>query len=111
MYINIEIRKNWSAIVNFDFWKLFKSDLASIGLLEIVNIKANETEKWKVFWIKHEQEKVEITDNFKDDEGWLKLLQNGAGIFECRERVQGIYPIYIPWKSLLPEKAIYEDHN
>ena len=45
MNINIEIRKKRSAIVNFDFWKLFKSDLASIGLLEIANVRANETEK------------------------------------------------------------------
>ena len=33
-----------------------------------------ETEKLKLFWIKHEQQKTEKTGNFKEDQGCLNLL-------------------------------------
>ena len=39
-----------------------------------------ETEKAKLFWIKHEQEKTEKTDNFKEDQNCLNLRKNNAGI-------------------------------
>ena len=74
-------------------------------------MKAKETEKAKVFQIKHEQGKVKTTDNFKEDQGQLNLQKNGTGIYECRGRVQGHYPIYIQRKSLLAEEMTYEPHN
>ena len=40
-----------------------------------------KTEKAKLFWIKHEQQKTEKTDNFKEDEGCLNLQENNAGIY------------------------------
>ena len=38
-----------------------------------LGMKTNETEKAKVFWIKHKQGKVETTDNFKEDQDQLTL--------------------------------------
>ena len=70
--------------------------------------KTNETEKAKVFWTKHEQGKVETTENFKEDQGLLNLQKNGTEIYKCRERIQGYYPLYIARKSLLAEKITYE---
>ena len=36
-------------------------------------LKTNETEKAKLFWIKHDQGKFETTENFKEDPGGLTL--------------------------------------
>ena len=61
-------------------------------------IKTNKTKKAKVFWIKHEQGKVETTDNFIEDQGQLSLQKSGTEIYECRGRIQGHYQIYISRK-------------
>lgn len=52
----IENRRNWSAIVKFEFWKLFKPDLASIGLMKIVNLKTNCQVKLKQMKQKNEKD-------------------------------------------------------
>ena len=52
-----------------------------------------ETEKAKLFWIKHEQEKTEKTDNFKEDQNCLNLRKNNAGIYQRMGRIQGQYPL------------------
>ena len=36
----------------------------------------------------------------------LNLVQNTEGIYECRGRIQGSYPIYLPKKPLLSENII-----
>ena len=51
-----------------------------------------ETEKGKLFWIKHEQQKTEKSDSFKEDQVCLNLEKNNAGIYQCMGRIQGQYP-------------------
>ena len=70
------------------------------------SVKTNEIEKAKVFRMKHEQRKIETTDNFKED---LRQLTLFTGVYECWERVKGHYPVYIP-PILLAEKITYEAH-
>lgn len=100
----LEVIQTRSCIYRFDENCQRKNELSG-------QVKTNETEKWKVFSIKHEQGKVETTSNFKEGQGWLNILQNGTGIFEYRERVHGIYSINIPWKSLLAAKIICGELN
>ena len=52
-------------------------------------MKTNETEKAEVFWMKHEEGKVETQTTLKNNE---------TGIYKWRGRVQGHYPVYIPRK-------------
>ena len=70
-----------------------------------------ETEKAKLFWIKHEQRKTEKTDNFKEDQGCLNLQKNNAGICQCMGRFQGQHSLYIPRRSILAEKIVDEAHK
>ena len=76
------------------------------GPLDIV-----KTEKAKLFWTKHEQQKTEKTDNFKEYQGCLNLQKNNAGIYQCMGRIQGQYPLYIPRRSILAEKIVHETHK
>ena len=70
-----------------------------------------ETEKAKLFWIKHKQQKTEKTDSSKEDQGCLNLQKNNTGIYQCMGRIQGRYPLYIPRRSILAEKMVHEAHK
>ena len=52
----------------------------------------------------NKEHEAETTDSVKEDQGQLNLHKNGAGIYECRGRIQGHCPIHIPRKSLLAEE-------
>ena len=58
------------------------------------------------FYIKLEQRKVEHSEKFEKSRKRLNLELNCEGIYECRGRIQGIYPIYLPSSSALSEKRI-----
>ena len=44
------------------------------------------------------------TEKFKQDQLSLNLQKNSKGLFECRGRIQGSYPIYLPPSVVLSEK-------
>ena len=82
----------------YNFWKVFR--IKSWVFRFITNCRNKEklsgpldtaeTEKAKLFWKKHEQQKTENT--FKEDQSCLNLQKNNAGIYQCMGRIQGQYP-------------------
>ena len=60
----------------------------------------------------HEDHKTEAwaQTNFKEDKQHLNLQKNAAGIFECRGRIQGVYPIYLPDDAVFAEKLVMYAH-
>ena len=50
-------------------------------------------------------------EKFQQDRKSLNLVQNTEGIYECRGRIQGSYPIYLPKESLLTKKIIWVAHK
>ena len=68
-------------------------------------------EQRKKFWIKREQQRVQHSEKFKINEKQLDLKQNSEGIYVCKGRIQGAYPIYLPDESLLSEKIIFVAHS
>ena len=69
-------------------------------------LTTSEIPCWEKFCVKREQRKVEHSEKFEESRKWLNLLLNCEGIYECRSRIQGIYPIYLPSSSALSEKVI-----
>lgn len=61
--------------------------------------------------IKVTQEEFEDSEDFTEDKLRLNLQKNADGLFECRGRIQGHYPLYLPQKSLLAEKIVMEAHK
>ena len=59
----------------------------------------------------NEQKRLESNENFQQYCKSLNLVQNTAGVYECRGRIQGSYPIYLPKESLLIEKVIGAAHK
>ena len=40
----------------------------------------------------------------------MNLKISREGIYECHDRIQGNYPVFIPNKSVLAEKLVEEGH-
>ena len=74
-------------------------------------LTTSEIAQRKKFWIKSEQQKVQHSEKFKINEKRLDLQQNNEGIYICKGRIEGTYPIYLPNESLLSEKIIFVAHK
>ena len=62
------------------------------------------------FWLKRAQSDVVNTTKFSEDQLRLNLQENNDGLFECRGRIQGEYPIYVPGDHVLARKLVEEVH-
>ena len=62
------------------------------------------------FMVKRAQRDVEETSQFKNDSERLNLVKNEEGIYECRGRIQGVYPCYLPFRHLTSEKLVENAH-
>ena len=47
---------------------------------------------------------------FDQDQEQLNLQPSGEGMLECRGRIQGEYPIYLPGSALLAAKIVQQAH-
>ena len=50
------------------------------------------------------------TTKFSEDRLRLNLQESNDGLFECRGRIQGEYPIYVPGDHVLARKLVEEVH-
>ena len=71
---------------------------------------ADEIEVQVKLWINRAQESAKGTDNFEKDKIQLNLQSNNEGILECRGRIQGQYPIYLPDSHAFTTKIVTEAH-
>ena len=59
-------------------------------------LDTTEIEQQKIWWIKRAQLDAQTSDHFEEDKLQLNLQPNDQQILECRGRIQGEYPIYLP---------------
>ena len=69
-----------------------------------------ETEIQVKWWIRREQQRHSVTDKFLEDQERLNLQKNDQGIYVCRGRIQGHYPVYLPPRVVLSEKMVQDAH-
>ena len=69
-----------------------------------------EIEVQRLWWIKRTQKDVEGSDEIKKDKTNLNLQPNGDGILECRGRIEGEYPIYLPKDHPFTSKLVEQAH-
>ena len=62
------------------------------------------------WWIQRAQENSSGTEKFNEDKLTLSLQKNSEGLYQCRGRIQGIYPIYLPPSAVLSEKLVQDAH-
>ena len=102
----------------YEFWKFLRITSWIFRLLNNCRmtkqsgpLTTSKIEQRKKFWIKREQQRVQHSEKFKINEKQLDLKQNSEGIYVCKGRIQGAYPISLPDESLLSEKIIFVAHN
>ena len=105
-------------LTKYEFWKFLRT---TSWILRFLNncrrtkqsgpLTTSEIEQRKKFWIKREQQRVQHSEKFKINEKRLDLQQNNEGIYICKGRIEGTYPIYLPNESLLSEKIIFVAHK
>jgi hypothetical protein len=59
-------------------------------------IYTEEVEQQELWWIRRAQQAVQDDAQFQTDQLRLNLLQNDQQIVECRGRISGEYPMYLP---------------
>ena len=60
--------------------------------------------------IKRSQSECEVLETFKDDSTRLNLQKNDKGIYVCKGRIQGEYPVYLPARHVLSETVVRQAH-
>ena len=60
----------------------------------------------KLLWEKKTQKKCAGLEQFEDDKLKLNLQMNHDGALECRGRIQGDYPVYLPDSEMYTEKLV-----
>ena len=84
-----------------------RRDTPSItGPLTTAEIEARTT-----WWIRRVQTRAQNTPKVVSDKLQLNLQPNGEKILECRGRIQGRYPIYLPDDSVFTEKLVRHAHQ
>ncbi len=63
-----------------------------------------------MFWVKRAQVSAEGNENFERDRVQLNLQLNNEGVLECRGRIQGQYPMYLPDSHEVATKIVEEAH-
>ena len=74
-------------------------------------ITTEEIEAQKKFWEKRVQHQGETSQKYEADRMQLNLQRNQSGLLECRGRVQGHYPIYLPDTEVYTEKFVQQAHE
>ena len=70
-------------------------------------LTTEETNRQRLFWEKQAQRSCDI----ERDRVALNLQPNQEGLLECRGRIQGEYPVYIPETSILGLRLVEEAHE
>jgi len=64
----------------------------------------------ELFWIERAQQQGAGNIHFLDDKEQLNLELNADGVWECRGRIQGEYPVYLPDSALYTAKVAQRAH-
>ena len=73
-------------------------------------LSTHEIQEQVTMWIRRVQRRAKSSGRFKADEQSLNIQKNDEEILECRGRIQGQYPIYLPSDKLFTEKLVIDSH-
>ena len=87
-------------------WRFAHNSLHSQGTPRVLGpLTTEETNSQQLFWEKQAQKSCER------DCVVLNLQPNKDGLLECRGRIQGEYPVYIPETSMLGLRLVEQAHQ
>ena len=104
----VEKKSFWKAVRILSWMKRFINNCrrkSSQGPLT-----TDETIETKFLLIKRAQSDVQDTESFKRDSERLNLERNDNDILICKGRIQGDYPIYLPFRNNISAKLVEQAH-
>ena len=91
-------------------WR-FLHNIRTVRKQRIVGpLTTEEIQKQTTFWIKRSQQQAKSSQKFEEDRLQLNVQGNQEGILECRGRIQGHYPIFLPDSSPFTRKLVHRSH-
>ena len=81
------------------------------GAKRVGPIIIKELRKQTVWWICRVQQRAKLSEKYPDERSQLNLQENDEEILECRGRIQGMYPIYIPDDCEFTAKLVERAHR
>ncbi len=73
-------------------------------------LTAEEVDNAKMWWIKREQSRDQARSDYEQTKTQLNLQVNTQELVECRGRIQGNYPIYLPSNALFTRRLVQRLH-
>ena len=73
-------------------------------------LTTEETNKARIFWVKRVQTRATADKHYQEDRLQLNLQPNQDGVLECRGRIQGHFPVYLPDSQRFTEKLVTQVH-
>ena len=70
-----------------------------------------EIERQTLYWVARAQNNAKGREKFEEDRLQLNLQERQDGLLECRGRIQGDYPIYLPDSHPFTEKLTMNAHQ
>ena len=105
----------------FDLWKVLR---VCAWILRFVNntrkhkeqrtngpLTTDEIKRQTLFWVARAQNNAKGSEKFEEDRLQLNLQERQDGLLECRGRIQGDYPIYLPDNHPFTEKLTMVSHQ
>jgi hypothetical protein len=74
-------------------------------------ILTTELEEQRKWWIRKVQQRAKTSREYLDEQLQLNLQENDKEILECRGRIQGSYPVYLPDKCEFVTKLVEQAHR
>ena len=74
-------------------------------------LTTEEIQQQEMSWIKRAQSQGAKTVKFARDQEQLNLQLNTDGVLECRGRIQGEYPIYLPDSNSFTAEIVKQAHE
>ena len=69
-------------------------------------LSTQEIPACRLFWIKRAQQQAISDGHFQKDKLQLNLQRKADGVLECRGRIQGEYPVFLPDSALYTIKVV-----
>ena len=107
----LEKHSYWKAILIVAWVARLLRNCRGKGATKSFPLTAEETELQVTRWIYRVQARFAKTDKYQEDGPRLNLQKNAQEIFECRGRIQGDYPVYLPDDELFSEKLVASAHE
>ena len=73
-------------------------------------LKTNETEQKTIWWIQRVQQEANKRGEVEGVKVLLNLQLNDTGVFQCRGRIAGQYPIFLPENSDFTRNVVEQAH-